>query len=46
MVMKIKLVVVVVVVVACHKQKSTGGGSKEHNFLSEYGYSTGCPNLM
>ena len=47
MVMKIKafVVVVVVVVVACQKQKSTGG-SKEHNFLSEYEYSTGCPNLM
>ena len=45
MVMKIKLLYVVVVV-ACQKQKSTGGGSKEHNVLSEYGYSTECPNLM
>ena len=26
--------------------KKSTGGSKEHNFLSEYGYSTGCPNLM
>ena len=26
-------------------KKSTLGG-QEHNFLSEYGYSMGCPNLM
>ena len=32
---------------ACQKQKkkSTRGG-QEHKFLSEYGYSIGCPNLL
>ena len=33
-----------VVVVACQKQNKSVEGGKEYNFLSEYGYSTGCPN--
>ena len=33
-----------VVVVACQKQKKSVEGGKEYNVLSEYEYSTGCPN--
>ena len=32
------------VVVACQKQKKSVEKGKEYNVLSEYGYSTGCPN--
>ena len=28
------------------KSKKINLGGKEHNFLSEYGYSMECPNLM
>ena len=35
-----------VVVVACQKQKKSVEGGKEYNVLSEYEYSTGCPNWI
>ena len=41
---KVFVVVVGGVVVACQKQKKSVEGGKEYNVLSEYGYSTGCPN--
>ena len=48
MVMQIKLFLLVVVVLLLRvrsKKKSVEGG-KEYNVLSEYGYSTGCPNWI
>ena len=43
--MKIKLLLLLLLLRVRSKKNNTGGG-KEHAFLSEYGYSTGCPNLM
>ena len=47
MVMKIKLLfllLLLLLLLRARRKKQHRG--KEHTFLSEYGYSTGCPNLM